>query len=491
MPIQSNCKGLGLLYVNDEYISRGMKMDRRKFLKAVAAGTAVCLAGCLEEKAVVQNGGKMPNVIVFYVDDLGYADVGYHGCKDIPTPNIDSIAENGAQFSAAYVTAPICGPSRAGLLTGRYQQRFGFETNPSPWAYLRTADTRAGIPLEEKTIGERMREIGYKTAFIGKVHSGQQPEHNPYNRGFDLFFGFDNGASEYFFHEYKQRTAERLKRNLETARQEDQYYTDAFGREALSFIDVNKSRSFFIYLPFNAPHGPMQAPDELMEKFSYIKDEGRRVLAAMMYAVDNNIGKVLKRLREYDLEENTLIIFTSDNGGASHKSNFSLNHPCRDLKGTMYDGGVRVPFCMQWKSKIAAGKKYEFPISTLDIMPTAIASSGSKIKGDWQLDGINLLPYLSGGSNEPELRYLYWRLIHSWAIRDNEWKLVKARKGGKPELYHIQNDIGEKKNLISKYPNVAARLKKVWQKWSDSLMEPQWGPKEICGDKYKMKINVE
>ena len=459
-------------------------MNRRNFIKAAGITSATfALTGC--SNALAKTANKKPNIILIFADDLGYADVGYHGCKDISTPNIDSIARNGAQFSTAYVTAPICGPSRAGLLTGRYQQRFGFEDNPAPWAFCQGPNTRIGIPLTERTIGERMQSLGYNTAFIGKHHSGQNPDNNPVNRGFDFFFGFDNGASEYFFHEYKQKTPERLRRNLETVKHEPEYYTDAFGREAVKFIDRNKDNPFFLYIPFNAPHGPMQAPEALLEKYKHIRNKDRRKLVAMMDAVDTNIGKVFRKVEEYGLSENTMIIFTSDNGGAEERSNFSYNRPLRDRKGRLYDGGIRVPFCIQWKNRIAANQKFDFPVSTLDIMPTVINAADSEVKNSWKLDGIDLAPYLTQMKNKPDNRYLYWRNLYAWAIRDNGWKLVMPnnRRGKfKPELYNISKDIAEVHNVFEKHPDVAARLQKQWEKWSDSLMKPQWGTaKELCG----------
>jgi arylsulfatase A-like enzyme len=459
-------------------------MDRRCFLKTIGIGTlSLTLTGCTDGSV---SKSKKPNIVVIYADDLGYADVGYHGCKDVSTPNIDSIAKNGAQFSSAYVTAPVCGPSRAGLLTGRYQQRFGFEDNPAPWATCQGPNVRVGIPMEEKTIGERMQAIGYKTALIGKIHSGQKPYNNPATRGFDLFFGFDNGASEYFFHEYKQKTPERLMRNLETVKSEPEYYTDAFGREAVNFIEQNKDNPFFLYVPFNSPHGPMQAPEELVKKYSQIKHPTRRIFAAMMDSVDTNVGKMLDKLREYGLEENTIFIFTSDNGGAMERSNYSYNTPCRDKKGSFYDGGIRVPFCLQWKGTIPATQKFDFPISTLDIMPTAITAAGGKVQESWNLDGIDLLPYLTNKKDKPAERYLYWKLLYGWAIRDEQWKLVgpakKRKKDAEPELYNIASDIGEKDNVIDKYPKVAERLQEAWDKWNATLMPPQWGTaKELCG----------
>jgi len=449
---------------------------------------ACSLVGRTEVFGGTNGTNKKPNVVLIFVDDLGYADVGYQGCKDVPTPNIDSIASSGAQFSAAYVTAPVCGPSRAGMLTGHYQQRFGFEDNPGP--FRQTPDTKIGYPRTEKLIGEHMKSLGYRTAFIGKHHSGQKPENNPVNRGSDFFFGFDDGSSTYFVGNGRGA----LKRGLESIRTEKEYLTDAFGREAVSFIERNKDVPFFLYVPFNAVHAPMQAPDELLKKFEHIEDSGRRKLAAMLYSLDRNIGRIIGKLRSCDLEENTLVIFISDNGGAEETSNYSGNLPCRDIKGSMYDGGIRIPFCVQWKGVIPPGQTLDSPINTLDVLPTVISAAKGKIQKSWKLDGVNLLPYLTKGQKQLSDRYLYWRFLHGWAIRDNTWKLVKPWGGRdwdanrKPELYRIASDIGEKKNVINEYPDVAERLQKAWDSWSSTLMQPQWGWQEgLCGN-YKVAL---
>lgn len=468
-------------------------LKRRHFIKYVEVSVLILLItghAVLFASDETLKKKTNPNIIIFFVDDLGYADVGYHGCKDIATPHIDSIATNGAQFTAAYVTAPVCGPSRAGLLTGRYQQRFGFEDNPGP--FRQTSETKIGIPKTEKTLGERMKAIGYKTAFIGKHHSGKQPANNPANRGFDLFFGFDDGASNYFISNNPKKY---LKRNLTPVDSESEYLTDAFGREAVSFIQENKDGPFLLYMPFNGVHDPLQAPKELMEKFKHIEDENRRTFAAMLYSVDENIGKVLQKLKAASLEEKTLVIFTSDNGGDEEKTNYSYNQPCRDKKGMVYDGGIRVPFAVQWTNTIPSGRKLDFPISTLDIMPTAIRAANVSVDESWELDGIDLLPYMTGEKQSPPDRYLYWRFLYGWAIRDNTWKLVKPKRekepnrSGKPELYCISTDIGETQDLYDEYPEIAQKLQAAWNQWNSELIEAQWGWQPKYSGKHRVPLD--
>ncbi len=417
-----------------------------------------------------------PNVVLIFADDLGYADVGYHGTSDVPTPNIDSIAEEGAWFSAGYVSAPVCGPSRAGLLTGRYQQRFGFELNPNQ----KRATRRTKIAITEPTFGHRMKKLGYKTAFVGKHHSGKMPENNPLNLGFDFFFGFDNGASSYYIEDNPIR---RLKKGHTSVTYESEYISDAFAREVVQFIEDNKNDPFFIYLAFNAVHGPMTAPPDLLEKYSYITDEGRRALMAMLDNMDANIGKVLDKVSSIGKENDTLIIFLSDNGGDQEKSNYSYNLPLRDRKGGMYDGGIRIPYCVKWPNKIPSGQKYDFPVISLDILPTIVTAAGGQIDPEWKLDGINLLPYIKADPEMPAERYLYWRFNYGWAIRDNTWKLIRPWGGTlgygtgdfPVELYKLSTDIGETANVIDQHPDIANRLQQAWDAWSDEMIDPLWG----------------
>ena len=423
-----------------------------------------------------------PNVILILADDLGYADVGYHGGKEIPTPNIDSYAENGVQFSAGYAMAPVCGPSRAGMLTGRYQNRFGFEDNPGG-PYRQSIEVDPAIPLSEITLGEKLKSIGYATAWIGKDHQSEKEKYNPINRGFDEFFGFTNGASNYFI---KNNPKNRLLRGVKPVASENEYLTDAFGREAIEFIKNNKTKPFFLYLPFNAVHGPLEAKPEDLNRFKHISNKKRRTLAAMHYSMDQNIGRINKTLEDLELTDNTVIVFYSDNGGKIN-GNYSYNTPLKGEKGMVLDGGIRVPFVMQWKGHFDAGKTIDFPVAAIDIYPTILDISAPNIGTKNKLDGVSLLPYLKNANLSPENRYLYWRFLYQWAVRDTNWKLLKLKGKQKLELYHIVNDISESKNVIDDYPEIAEKLKNAYDKWSNSMMKPQWSWQSKYGGPINMK----
>ncbi len=410
-----------------------------------------------------------PNIIVILADDLGYADVGYHGGEEIPTPNIDFLATNGVQFSTGYAMAPVCGPSRAGLLTGRYQNRFGFEDNPGG-PFRQTEETKKVIPLSEVTLGEQLKKNGYTTAWIGKDHQEKLEEFHPINRGFDEFFGFVNGASTYFSNKNKKQS---LQRGTTPVNDESEYLTDAFGREAVKFIKKNKENPFFLYLPFNAVHGPLEAKKEDLQHFKNIKNVKRRTLAAMHMAMDRNIGNIIETLNTLDLDENTLIFFYSDNGGKP-EGNYSYNYPLKGKKGMVLEGGIRVPFLMYWNGTIKGGQKKDFPVAAIDIYPTILSAINSDVKVENELDGIDLMPFLNNEEVVPEDRYIYWRFLYQWAIRNNDWKLLKLKGKQELELYHISEDISETKNVITEFPEIANKLKKEYDVWSDGMMQPQW-----------------
>lgn len=463
-------------------------MNRREFTRfAGGLGLVSIFNGLnlnkLNSKTVQASG---PNIILIFADDLGFGDVGYHGCKDIPTPNIDSIAANGISFSAGYSTAPVCGPSRAGLMTGKYQNRFGFEDNPGP--YRQGYGVVPGTPLSQKNIAERLKKIGYTTALFGKWHEGRYDKFLPHNRGFDEFFGFNDGSIPYFVGNNKEKL---LVRNGVLVESEKRYITYAFSQEAISFIKKNSQNPFFIYLPFNAPHNSLAAPKSVLEKFSNITDPKRRKFAAVVHSMDTNIGRILKALRELNIEDNTLIIFISDNGGKpdGNNANFSFNTPFKGMKGTLYEGGIRVPFCMQWKSNLRGGQRYDHPVSTIDILPTVISAAGGQVKSGWGLDGVNLLPYLTGKKTTAPHKFLYWRFLHQWAIRNDKWKLVKIKYKEPEKLYKLSEDKEEKYDLAYRYPQIAMDLKRQFDIWASTLMPPQWGwqPK-FCG---KIKIPEE
>jgi len=413
-----------------------------------------------------------PNIVVIIGDDMGYADVGFHGCRDIPTPNLDALAASGVRFTNGYVTGPYCSPTRAGIATGRHQTRFGHEFN--------AGGKGTGLPLTEGTLADRLRAVGYKTAAIGKWHLGEEAPYHPQRRGYDEFFGFLGGAHDYFDVKGVLRGSAPLQRN------ETEYLTDAIARESVAFIETNRSRPFFLYMAFNAVHTPMQADDARLMKFASIQDKQRRTYAAMMFALDEAVGRVVQKLASSNLTDNTLVVFFSDNGGPTMPGttvNGSSNAPLRGSKRTTLEGGVRVPFVMSWPGKIAAGKVYDPLVIQLDAHATALAAAGIAAKPEWKLDGVDLAPYLTGQKTGTPHDTLYWRFGQQMAIRHGDWKLVRydtAADGEKPgvtaaKLYNLKDDIGESKDLIATHPEKARELKAKWDAWNESNVDPLWG----------------
>ncbi|TLX75780.1 hypothetical protein E9993_09510 [Labilibacter sediminis] len=420
--------------------------------------------------AIQASAQQKPNIIVILADDLGNADVGYHDqLKDIPTPNIDQLAKSGVRFDAGYVTAPVCGPSRAGLLSGQYQQSFGFDDNPGP--FRAGKGIHAGIPTSVSIIPEYLKPLGYQTACIGKWHVGHETdEHFPTNRGFDYFFGFLGGAANYYPENNVERT---LFKNTKPVEKEDEYLTDAFGREAAEYINTNKDKPFFIYVAFNAVHGPLQTPPENYTKeFAHMPEGKRAILCAMQYAMDVNVGKIITALDDNDLRENTLVFFVSDNGGKI-KGNYSYNNPYKGEKGTLYEGGIRLPFCVSWPQAFPKGITYEHPVSTLDILPTILSAVDGQINEG--LNGVNLEPYLNNKIESTPHNYMYWRINNKWAVRNREWKLVYNDKNADPELYHIIMDKSETNECSAEYPQVVEELKAKYDVWSKKAGSPKWG----------------
>jgi len=410
-----------------------------------------------------------PNVIVILADDLGYADVGFNGCRDIPTPNIDALARGGVRCSNGYVTHPFCSPTRAGLMTGRYQQRFGHENNP----VYDPEDTVSGLPISEVALPAVLKTAGYVTGLVGKWHLGAAERFHPLNRGFDEFFGFLGGSHQYFPDKLggKAEYTTDLMRGRESVK-ETEYLTDAFAREAASFVERHHARPFFLYLAFNAPHTPLQAPPRYLDRFARIEDPKRRTYAAMLSAVDDGVGRLLSRLREHALEEKTLLVFLSDNGGPVGV-NGSSNVPLRAGKGTTYEGGIHVPFAVQWKGTLPAGTVYDFPVSSLDIYATAVANAGTTPPPGHRLDGVDLIPYLRGDRTGPPHEALFWRTGGgvSSAARLGDHKLVE-RKGEPLEVYNLSRDIGESNDLAPAQPEVLRRLAALKDEWTTQLVPP-------------------
>jgi arylsulfatase A-like enzyme len=422
---------------------------------------------------VAFNAHAKPNIVIFLADDEGYGELGCQGNKEIPTPNIDSIAAGGIRFTQGYVSGPYCSPTRAGLMTGRYQTRYGHEFNPGP---MRSG---TGLPLSETTMATRLKALGYATCCVGKWHLGYDPEFRPMNRGFDEFYG--TLANTPFIKPLRFVDSRMSPDPIEIT--DPKFYTtDAYAARAVDWIEKHKAGPFFLYLPFNAQHAPLEATAKYLDRFKHIADEKRRIFAAMMSAKDDAVGRVLAKVNEIGQEENTIVWYLTDNGGPTAQTT-SKNDPLRGFKSTTWEGGVRVPFMVQWKGKLPAGKVYEQPIIQLDILPTCIAASGSEAAADWKLDGVNLLPYLLGQNSQRPHQTLYWRFGEQMAIRHGDMKLVKARDISAPALFNLATDISEKNDLAASQPEKVAELKGLWDKWNAELKPPLWEP----GDNAKAK----
>jgi len=425
------------------------------------------------------SAAEKPNLIVIMTDDMGYADVGFNGCKDIPTPHIDSIAANGVKFTSGYVAYPVCGPSRAAFITGRYGQRFGFERNPQ----YRTQDENMGLPFSEETIANVLGKVGYHSGVIGKWHLGATQKHHPLNRGFREFYGHLGGGHQYFPKELTIKdsdTAENESQSYRTwiLRNHEpvaprKYLTTEFSDEAVSFIERNSAKPFFLFLSYNAPHAPLQAPGEYLKRFPHIEKKQRKIYAAMVSAIDDGVGRVLKTLREKEIEKDTLVVFLSDNGGPTTK-NGSNNAPLRGGKGDAWEGGWRVPFAMQWPGGLPKGKTYSHPVISLDIMTTIVALTKAPVAKERPLDGVNLIPFVSGKKKGPPHQGIFLRKFdsESTAVRSGEHKLVTYENKGYTGLFDLTEDISESKNIRDQSPENVARLKSLWKDWNKSNIDP-------------------
>lgn len=441
-------------------------MNRRQFLSLLAA-------------APLAAAEAKPNIVLIVGDDLGYADLGSYGGKEIPTPHLDSIARNGVRFTDGYVSCPYCSPTRAGLMTGRYQTHFGHEFNPGP---AEQAVENFGLPLTETAMPKRLKDLGYKTGMFGKWHLGYKPAYHPQQRGFDEYFGFLGGAHSYIDAEADPRNP--IYRGTATVPKVD-YTTDQFAAEAAGFIECNKANPFFVYLPFNAVHNPLQAPKKYEDRFTgKIADPRRKTFAAMLSAMDDGVGLILKTLEKHKLTGKTLLVFHSDNGGPT-AANTSKNDPLRGFKAQVYEGGIRVPFLMQWPGRIPKGKVYSNPVIALDLLPTLVAAAGGAPAADWKLDGVNLLPFLNGKDKGAPHAQLFWRFGQQWAMREGDWKLMSM--GGAPALYNLKSDIGESKDLSHSESARTEKMGAAWEAWNRNNLPARWTPQQAPGQKKKKK----
>ena len=452
---------------------------------------------------------RRPNVVVILADDMGYGDLSSYGSELVETRNIDSVGRDGVRFTAAYSSAPLCSPSRAGLLTGRYQQRFGFEQQVSSGAYperreVREEDgslaplqgeaefLRRGIPTTEKNIGELFKAQGYRTGVFGKWHLGHAPQFLPQNRGFDesvVFYGNTSLQSTRIddpdlislkvdFHDEAKDTAwtreglNAIRRNGELI-EVDQYLMFFFRDEVLKFIDRNRGQPFLLYFPMNSPVPPLQVPREYFERLrDSIPNIAQRGYNAMLLVQDEIVGSVLEALRKAGLEQDTLVIFVSDNGNALSRP--GSNAPFSGGKYSTYEGGIRMPYMMKWPGRIPAGQVYEQPVSTLDILPTVAAACSIPTSQAQPLDGVNLLPYLKPGNDAVPHEALFWKLAGYSAARVGKWKLYLEPKKGIAKLFDLDADPAEKNDLSADHPDIFRDLMDRYSAWDKSLPPRAW-----------------
>ncbi len=436
---------------------------------------------------IIAQVNTQPNIILILSDDAGYADFGFHGSNEILTPNLDKLAKQGVMFTQGYVSASVCGPSRAGLLTGKYQQRFGFEENNVPGFMSKVSakdGEEMGLPLDQTTMADHLKTLGYNTAYFGKWHLGGADRFHPTKRGFEEFYGFRGGARSYFAYENPPPShLDKMERGFGNYKEHEGYLTDVLAEETNFFIEKNKDNPFFVVLAFNAVHTPMMATKEDLQEFPELSGT-RQELAAMTLAMDRACGMVFDKLDELNLDKNTLIVFTNDNGGPSDK-NASINDPLSGTKSNHLEGGIRVPFLMKWPGHIKKKSEYSNPIITLDLLPTFYAAAGGDSKALNDIDGVDLLPYLKGEKKEHPHEILYWKKETRAVVRQGDWKLL--RYSDRPaELYDISEDIGEHNNLASTYPEKVREMFKLLYEWELTLERPMW----LLHRKYE-KVDVD
>ena len=462
---------------------------------------------------------KPPNIILIVADDLGYNDITLrHGGVaggSVPTPNIDSIAQDGVDFSAGYAGNATCSPSRAALMTGRYATRFGFEFTPVPKQFMKMVTSHSkpgdyhqpiyhadrerdlpryedeGIPTTEITVGNLLQKAGYHTVHIGKWHLGDSPQFRPYARGFDEALSMPHGGS--MFLPANDPGVVNAKQEFDPIdkfiwaahpfgmRFNDSeifapkgYVTDYLTDEAVKVVAANKNRPFFMYLAYNAPHTPLQATRADYDALSHIKDPTLRVYAGMIRSLDRNIGRVLQSLKDQGMDQNTLVIFTSDNGGAHYIGLEGINKPYRGWKTTYFDGGVRVPFFMRWPGVLPRGTSYQSAVSHFDIFATAAAAAGAAVPADRKIDGVNLVPYVLGQRSDRPHDVLFWRGGDYHAVRAGDWKLQVSALPNKDWLYNLKTDPGEKTNLAAQQPAKVAELKALIADFDKQQAKPLW-----------------
>ncbi len=461
---------------------------------------------------------RPPNIILIVADDLGYNDVSLNGGLAggrVKTPNIDRIANEGVNLSTAYSGSPTCAPSRAAIMTGRYPTRYGYEFTPTAKNFMKVVTQlrrsepqlhhsiyfpereqgqpsleSLGLPANEITLARVLRDAGYHTAHVGKWHLGDAPQFRPTAHGFNESLSLPYGAAMFLPEDDPNAVnaaskIDPLDRFIWAAHpwgvrfndgelfKPNKYLTDYFTDHALQIIDHNRNRPFFLYLAYNAPHTPLQATREDYDALSEIEDHSVRVYAAMIRSLDRNIGRVLEALDQADLTNDTLVIFTSDNGGTHTIGIKGINAPFRGWKATHFEGGIRVPLYLRWPKGLPQGR-FEAPASHLDIFSTSIAAADAAAPSDRIIDGVNLLPYLRGEVAGRPHQALYWRTDRYLVVRDGDWKLQITDRPAKTWLHNLAIDPTEQMNRAAQEPARVAAMRAALEQFDRSQVAPMW-----------------
>lgn len=438
-----------------------------------------------------------PNVIIFLADDMGNGDTGCYGAKDIKTPNIDALAESGIRFTSYYAPAPICSPSRAGLLTGRCPMRAGMSTTKN----IASAMAEPGLPTREVTIAELARSKGYATAVFGKWHLGSTRECQANSQGFDLFVGHHASCVDCFSHMYyaSEPWYHDLYHNRDEVFQGGIHMTEIITRETLRFISAHRERPFLVYVAYNTPHYPMVAQAKYLKMYEHLPMP-RRVAAALCAGLDDSVGRIMERLRERGLLDNTLVFFSSDNGAPSPSKRGEggcSNAPFREYKTSLFEGGIRLPGIVSWPGKVPAGAVCDQPVVGMDIFATIAEAVGAKLPKDRTIDGRSWFPLFKDASASiHDALFFEWGGQH--AVRSGKWKYVengfidmeKSRKNratGEDAVYlaDVVADPGEKKNLRSEFPEIAEKLGKLHEQWREAIAKDPTASPDFLKDSKK------
>lgn len=481
---------------------------RSAWLVALAALALVACTAPTEHPV----GAERPNIVVIMADDLGYADISSYGGTRIATPNIDRIAKGGVIFTDGYSAAPVCSPSRAGVNTGRHPDRFGFEFNNGP--PNRDVEQNLGLPKGEITLAKALNDLGYKTGLVGKWHLGSNDDFYPTNRGYDEFVGLLTGATSYMnpeapgeiFAEVEgtdsRPTPVRTAHNRifegpgrKVVENEDRYLTEYLGERAVEFVQRNAKADtpYFLYAAFTAPHTPLQTTQKYYGRFPHIQNEGMRVYASMIAALDDQVGAILDAVEVSGESGNTIVYFMSDNGCAAYVQGICDCQPLRGGKLSHYEGGTRVPFMVRWPDQLEAGKVYREVVSTMDVFTTSLTAAGGRLPTDRVFDGVDLTPFLRGQADGIPHDQLAWRRTPHASIRKGDWKLWKSLDGKFTLLFNLKADPNEATNLAASEPGKLKELSDAFDQWAKDMKDPAWPSRpfityNVCGTPFELPI---